>query len=55
MGSDRDTPMAGEESDGEVAGSKSFVGPSAPDDAIDAGETGAEARSEQKRHASQEN
>jgi hypothetical protein len=39
-GSDRDT-------DGEQT---PHVGPSAPDDAIDAGETGAEARSEQRRH-----
>jgi hypothetical protein len=31
--------------------SQSHVGPRDPDDAIDAGETGAEARSEQQRHS----
>jgi hypothetical protein len=59
MGGDRDTPMVGGGSDDEVSGSdigddddpQSFVGPSDPDDPIDAGETGAEARSEQKRAA----
>ncbi len=60
MGSERDTPMVGGGDDDEVSGSdlgkdsdsKSFVGPSDPDDAIDAGETGAEARSEQDRQGS---
>jgi hypothetical protein len=61
MGNDRDTPMVGGGRDDEVSGSdvgsdgdqQSYVGPHDPDDAIDAGETGAEARSEQKRTAGQ--
>jgi hypothetical protein len=59
MGSDRDNPMVGGGRDDELSGSdvgsddapESYVGPHDPDDAIDAGETGAEARSEQKRTA----
>ncbi len=60
MGSDRDTPMVDGGDDDEVSGSdlgtdtdqKSFVGPSDPDDPIDAGETGAEARSRRDRKRS---
>jgi hypothetical protein len=40
-------------SDLDTEGAASHVGPSDPDDAIDAGETGAEARSEQKRHVNE--
>jgi hypothetical protein len=59
MGREQDSPMVGGDGDDALEGSElgdkgepqSHVGPRDPDDAIDVGETGAEARSEQQRQS----